>query len=130
MAGTQYKQKRNKGIKMGQLVSDITELLDYKESKKTAQTQRKEILSQMAADKQEKNNIVKKALATQRAKYGASGRSSAGITEGAVLKRMREETSAPYVEKHKNNLEKLRNIQPKKNNLLKSLLSRFDKIVG
>lgn len=115
---------------MGQLVSDITEILDYKESKKDAQKQRQAILSQMAVDKTEKNNIVKKALATQRAKYGASGRASSGITEGAVLARLRDETAAPYVEKDKKNLEKLRNIQPKKSNLLQSLLSRFDKIVG
>ena len=45
---------------MGQLVSDITEVLDYKESKKDAQKQRQEILSQMSADKVEKNNLIKK----------------------------------------------------------------------
>lgn len=115
---------------MGQLVSDITEILDNKETKKDTQKQRQEILSQMAADDIEKNNIVKKALATQRAKYGASGRSSGGITEGAVLKRLRSETSAPYEEKRNTNLKKLKNAKAKKSNLLKSLLSRFDKIVG
>lgn len=115
---------------MGQLVSDITEILDYKESKKDAQKQRQEILSQMAADKTEKNNLIKKALATERAKYGASGRISNGVTEGAVLKRLRSETAAPYEEKHNSNLKKLRNTNGKKLNLLKSLLTRFDKIVG
>jgi hypothetical protein len=122
--------KTKKGKIMGQLVSDITEILDNKETKKDTQKQRQEILSQMAADDIEKNNIVKKALATQRAKYGASGRSSGGITEGAVLKRLRSETSAPYEEKRNTNLKKLKNAKAKTSNLLKSLLSRFDKIVG
>jgi len=80
---------------MGQIVSDVTDLLDYKDAKKAAKTQRKEILSQMASDEKEKINLVKKALATQRAKFGASGMSTSGISEGAVLKRLESETSAP-----------------------------------
>lgn len=115
---------------MGQVVSDITEILDYKDSKKQANTQRKEILAQMAADEAEKTNLVKKALATQRAKYGASGMHTSGITEGAVLKRLKSETAAPYTEKRRNNLTKLKNATAKKTNLLKSLLSRFDDLVG
>ncbi|MBQ7056135.1 MAG: hypothetical protein IJN91_04365 [Alphaproteobacteria bacterium] len=115
---------------MGQLVSDITEILDYKDAKKSTEKQRQEILAQMAADKTEKTNLVKKTLAAQRAKYGASGRSSNGITEGKVLQRLRDETSAPYMEKRRANLEKLKKAQTKKPNLLKSILSRFDDIVG
>lgn len=115
---------------MGQLVSDITEILDYQDSKKATEKQRQQILSQMAADKAEKNNIVKKALATQRAKYGASGRASNGITEGAVLKRLRSETAAPYQEKRNKNIEKLKNTKTEKTNLLTKILSRFDDIVG
>ncbi len=45
---------------MGQLVSDITEILDYKDAKKSTEKQRQEILAQMAADKTEKTNLVKK----------------------------------------------------------------------
>ena len=71
---------------MGQLVSDVTEILDYKDAKKQAKSQRQEILAQMASDDAEKTNLVKKVLATQRAKYGASGMSNNGVTEGAVLK--------------------------------------------
>ena len=33
---------------MGQLVSDVTKVLDYKDSKKEATTQRQKILEQMA----------------------------------------------------------------------------------
>lgn len=115
---------------MGQIVSDVTELLDYKDAKKTAKTKRQEILSQMARDESEKTNLVKKALATQRAKYGASGMSSNGITEGAVLKRLKSETTAPYEEKRRQNLTKLKQTRAKKTNLLKSLLERFDNLVG
>ncbi|MBR5625532.1 MAG: hypothetical protein IKW67_02015 [Alphaproteobacteria bacterium] len=113
---------------MGQIVSDVTDLLDYKDDKKTAKSQRKEILMQMASDKKEKTNLVKKALATQRAKFGASGMSATGISEGAVLKRLKSETAAPYEEKHITNLNKLKTAKAKKTNLLRSLLSRIDEL--
>ena len=115
---------------MGQIVSDVTEILDYKDSKDQAKKQRKEILAQMAADDAEKTNLIKKALASQRAKYGASGMSGSKTTTGAVLKRLKSETAAPYEEKRRNNMTKLKNARAKKPNLLKSLLSRFDDLVG
>lgn len=115
---------------MGQLVSDVTEILDYKDAKKNAKTQRQEILAQMATDDAEKSNLIKKVLATQRAKYGASGTSGTSISEGAVLKRLRDETAQPYNEKRKNNLAKLKNARAAKPNLLKKLLNRFDSLIG
>lgn len=115
---------------MGQIVSDVTDILDYKDDKKAAKSQRQEILAQMAADEKAKTNLIKKALATQRAKYGASGMSGRGMTEGAVLQRLKAETAAPYEEKRRKNLNKLKNTTSKKPNLLKSLLSRFDDLVG
>lgn len=115
---------------MGQLVSDVTEILNYQDEKKSAKNQRKEILAQMAADESEKTNLIKKALASQRAKYGASGMSGTGITEGAVLKRLKSETAAPFEEKRRNNLTKLKNATAKKPNLLKTILSRFDDLIG
>ncbi|MBQ4130562.1 MAG: hypothetical protein IJD69_04280 [Alphaproteobacteria bacterium] len=115
---------------MGQLVSDITDILDYQDAKKTAKSQRKEILAQMAADEAEKTNLIKKTLATQRAKYGASGMSGRGMTEGAVLKRLKSETAAPYEEKRRANLKKLKSATASKPNLVKTLLSRLDSLVG
>ena len=115
---------------MGQIVSDVTELLDYKDAKRAAKSQRQEILAQMAADEAEKTNLVKKTLAAQRAKYGASGMSSNGITEGAVLKRLQGEVSAPYEEKKQTNIAKFKKTKAKKVNLLEKILSRFDDIVG
>lgn len=115
---------------MGQLVSDVTEVLDYKDAKKEASTVRKQILAQMAQDEATKTNLVKKALAAQRAKYGASGMSNQGMTEAAVLKRLQDEASEPYTEKRNANIEKLKATHAKKPNLVKSILSRFDSIVG
>lgn len=117
---------------MGQVVSDVTEILDYKKAKKEAKSERKKILEQMAADEQAKTNLVKKALAAQRAKYGAAGMSGAGrgMTEEAVLKRLRDETEEPYNDKRRSNLEKLKQAHAKKPNIIKSLLSRFDELVG
>lgn len=115
---------------MGQLVSDVTQVLDYQKSKQSANNKRQEILQQIAKDEQTKTNLIKKALATQRAKYGAGGVSSSSTSAGAVLERLRDETATPYQEKLEENLKKLKNTTAKKPNLLKKLLSRVDKIVG
>lgn len=115
---------------MGQLVSDVTKVLDYKESKKDAENQRQQILAQMAQDEATKTNLIKKVLAAQRAKYGATGNSGNGFSERAVLKRLRDETAEPYDEKHQNNLQKMQKITAKKTNLVKNWLSKIDKIAG
>lgn len=117
---------------MGQIVSDVTEVLDYKKAKKEAHSARKQVLAQMAEDEQAKTNLVKKALAAQRAKYGASGMSGAGrgMTEEAVLKRLRDETEEPYETKRRTSLEKLKSIKASKPNLVKGVLAHFDKLVG
>lgn len=117
--------------KMGQLVSDVTQILDAKKSNKQANNSRLEILEQIAKDEQAKTNLVKKALASQRAKYGAAGINASSTSAGSVLKRLRDETEQPYNDKKQANLQKLKNIKTnKKTNLLKTLLSRFDDIVG
>lgn len=113
---------------MGQLVSDVTKILDYNESKKSAENQRQKILAQIAQDETEKINLVKKVLSAQNAKYGASGNAGNSFSEEAVLKRLRDETSKSYNDKYKNNLEKIKKLKTKKPNLIKAWLSRIDKI--
>lgn len=115
---------------MGQLVEDVTSILNYRDSKKEAENERQRILADMAADEQEKTNLIKKTLATQRAKYGASGVTGRSMTTGAVLKRLKSETAQPYEEKRKTNLEKLRKTKAGKPNLLQSILSKFDDLIG
>lgn len=115
---------------MGQIVSDVTDVLNYKKSKKEAETERKKVLSQIADDEKVKTNLVKKTLAAQRAKYGAAGMASQGMTEDAVLKRLRDETEEPFNEKKKSNQDKLKKIKVTKPNLLKSLVSQLDGIFG
>ncbi len=115
---------------MGQLVSDVEKILDYKESKKNAENERQKILTQMAQDESEKINLIKKVLSTQRAKYGATGNTGSGLSEKAVLKRLRDETSEPYDVKQKEYLEKIKNTKAKKPNLVKNWLSKIDKIAG
>ncbi len=115
---------------MGQLVSDVTKVLNYKESKKNAETERQKILANMAQDEQTKTNLIKKVLAQQRAKYGASGNSGTSFSENAVLKRLRDETAAPYETKRQENIDKIKNIKVKKPNLVKNWLSGIDKIAG
>lgn len=115
---------------MGQIVSDVTDVLDNRKAKKAADTERKNILSQIAEDEKTKSNLVKKALATQRAKYGAAGMSSKSMTSDAVLTRLRSETEQPYDEKKKTNMNKLKNVKSNQKNLLKSLISRFDELLG
>ena len=115
---------------MGQLVSDVEKILDYKESKKSAENERQKILAQMAQDESNKTNLIKKVLSTQRAKYGATGNGGNGLSEKAVLKRLRDETAEPYDEKYKTNLEKMKSTNAKRPNLVKSWLSKIDKIAG
>ena len=113
---------------MGQIVSDITDVLNNKKAKTETESARKKILSQIATDEKNKTNLIKKVLAEQRAKYGATGMTGKGITEEAVLKRLREETATPFEEKKQTNLEKLKNTKAKKTNLLTSLVSRLDEL--
>ena len=115
---------------MGQLVSDVTKVLDYKESKRNAENERQKILANMAQDEQTKTNLIKKALAQQRANYGASGNTGQSLSENAVLKRLRDETAEPYDKKRQENIEKLNKNKVKKPNLVKHWLSGIDKIAG
>ena len=115
---------------MGQLVSDVTKILDYKDSKKNAENQRQQILAQIAQDEANKTNLIKKILSSQRAKYGATGNSGNSFSERAVLKRLRDETAEPYENKYKNNLQKIQSIKATKPNLIKTWLSKIDKIAG
>lgn len=115
---------------MGQLVSDVTKVLDYNNSKKEAKNQRQKILEQIAFNENTKTNLIKKVLSEQRAKYGATGNSGTSLSEDAVLKRLRSETAQPYEEKKKTSLEQMKKIKVKKPNLLKTWLSKVDKIAG
>ena len=114
---------------MGQIISDVTDILNYKENKNAAEKNKKKILADIASDETEKENIVKKVLASQRAKYGASGMSGNGITEKNVMTRLQQEAETPYENKKKANLNKLHNISVKKKNMLTSILEHLDKLV-
>ena len=113
---------------MGQVISDVKDILNYQDSKKENAAARKEILKQIASDENTKQNLVNKVLATQRAKYGAAGMKSGGQTEEAVLARLKDETEKPYDEKKQTNLKKLKNTRSKKKNLLLSALEHMDKL--
>lgn len=114
---------------MGQILSDVTDILNYKENKKETKSNRQQILEQMSKDEGEKQNLVKKVLASQRAKYGASGMSTKGLTEKAVLERIKDETEKPYETKRQTNLNKLKNLHTKKKNLLVSVLKHMDDLI-
>ena len=115
---------------MGQLVSDVTKILDYNNSKQNAQNQRQKIIKQIASDENIKTNLIKKVLSEQRAKYGATGNGNNGFSENAVLKRLRDETALPYEIKKQENIEKIKKTKVKKPNIIKTWLSKIDKIAG
>ena len=46
---------------MGQLVSDVTDVLNYQKNKKSSNNKRQEILQQIAKDESAKTNLIKKA---------------------------------------------------------------------
>lgn len=113
---------------MGQLVNDVEEILNNKEEKKAAKTERQKILADMKKVNAEKQNLIKKVLASQRAKFGAGGTDD-GMSTDAVLKRLENETSEPYEEKLREANAKLRKIKAPKSNLLKSLLGQFENLL-
>lgn len=115
---------------MGQIVSDVSNILEYQNDKKNAAKTQKQILADIAKDDQEKQNLVNKVLAKQRAKYGASGMATKGQTEDAALARMKQETEQPYDSKKAANIKKLKNTKTTKKNLLLTMLARLDKLVG
>jgi len=116
---------------MGQIVSDIEGVLNNKKQNKEIKRERQKILQQIADDEAAKANLVKKTLARQRAAYGAGGMTGKGMTEEAVLTRMRNETEEPFNAKKKSNLNRIAKLKkPKKTNLLKSFISRFEKLMG
>ncbi|MCL2538496.1 MAG: hypothetical protein FWF34_00700 [Alphaproteobacteria bacterium] len=116
---------------MGQLVNEVDGIIKNRAAGKEIKTERRKILDQMASDEAAKTNLVKKALARQRAIYGASGMTGRGMTEEAVLKRIREEEETPFDTKRKSNQDRLAKLKkPKKTNLLKSLAGEFTKIMG
>lgn len=115
---------------MGQLASDVTEILNYNKSKKDVKNERQDILREIAKDEKTKTNLIKKALAQQRAKYGASGMTLTGETPNAVLKRIQSETAQPYDEKREANINKIKKLKTSKPNVLKTLLNRFDDLLG
>ncbi|MBQ6027178.1 MAG: hypothetical protein IJL21_01315 [Alphaproteobacteria bacterium] len=114
---------------MGQIISDVTDILNYKENKNTNEKNKNKILAEIASDEAEKQNIVKKVLATQRARNGANGMSNNGITEKNVLTRLQQEIERPYDNKKKSNMIKLGNITTKKKNMLTSILEHLDKLI-
>ncbi|MCL1785574.1 MAG: hypothetical protein FWG39_00280 [Alphaproteobacteria bacterium] len=116
---------------MGQIANEIENMLSDRKAGKELKKERRIILDQIAADEATKTNLVKKALAAQRAKYGAAGMGGKGMTEEAVLKRMREETEQPFDEKRIANMNKMSNLKkPKKTNLVKLFNSQFSKLIG
>ena len=115
---------------MGQMITDVSDILNYQSNKKNANATKKQILADIVADENQKQNLVKKVLATQRAKYGASGMNNKGLTEDAVLTRLKKETEQPYDSKKEVNIRKLKNAKVKKKNLLLTALAHLDKLVG
>ncbi len=115
---------------MGQIVTDVTSILDNRNAKKEAENEKKEILEEIKKDEAEKVNLVNKALATQRAKTGAAGVSKSSLTQDAVLERLREETEQPFDDKKSENLKKINSIKANTTNVLTSILGRLDDLLG
>jgi len=86
---------------MGQMISDVETVLNYRNAKKEAQNERQKILADMQQTTINKNNQVRKAIAAQRAKSGAGG-GGGGLSKDAVLARIKDETELPFHEKLRN----------------------------
>ena len=115
---------------MGQITSDVTEIINHRNERREARNERQKILARMAADAEAKNNLVRKNLAAQRARFGAGGMSGTGMTEGAVLDRIRNETTEKFRDRKQTNLDRLNRIRVNRPNLLRMVTRRFDSGLG
>ncbi|MDR1697030.1 MAG: hypothetical protein LBR41_02290 [Rickettsiales bacterium] len=108
------------------VVSQATKINDnLKGPKDTTKEARKRLQEHMANEEKNKTNLVQKALATQRAKYGAAGASGRGMTEEAVLKRLRAEVEQPFDERKKDDLLQLKKLKKPKRNIFKNILANI-----
>jgi hypothetical protein len=114
---------------MGQIASDIETILNDKQARKDAKSERQKLLADMRRVNAEKTNVLKKALAAQRARFGAGGASGGGMSADAVLRRLESETAEPYEEKLRDAREKISRIKTPKTNLLKTMLGRFEQLL-
>ena len=111
---------------MAQYISDIEAVLKYKDAKKEARNERQKILADMKQTNADKQNMVKKALAAQKARFGAGAGNGNGMSADAVLERLKSETEEPYEEKMRAAREKMRKVKsPSRSNLIKNLLGRY-----
>ncbi|MDR1826101.1 MAG: hypothetical protein LBQ49_00230, partial [Rickettsiales bacterium] len=95
-----------------------------------AKSKRQKILADMKKTNGEKINVIKKALAAQRAKFGAAGANADGMSKDAVLERIRAEAAEPFEEKLKDAKEKLRGIKTASRfNLIRGILGRAGKMI-
>jgi hypothetical protein len=116
---------------MGQIANEIESTLNNKKARKETRKERGQILDRIAADEAAKTNLVKKALAKQRAAFGAAGMSGKGMTEEAVLKRLREETEQPFDEKKAANLNRIsKQRKPRRTNLVRLFNSQISQLFG
>jgi hypothetical protein len=113
---------------MGQIANDIETILNNKQARKEAKSERQKLLAEMQRVSAEKTDMLKKALAAQRARFGAGG-TGGGMSADAVLKRLESETGEPYEDKLRDAREKMKKIKTPKTNLLKTLLNRFDALL-
>ena len=112
---------------MGQIASDVTSIIDNRRERREARNERQIILERMAKDAAAKNNLVRKNLAAQRARFGSGGMKGSGKTEGAVLERLRNETHESFRDRFQANEDRLRRINPtsRNRNLARIIASRF-----
>jgi len=113
---------------MGQYVKDVETVLNHRNAKKEAQTERQKIIADMQKTKTDRANMIKKALAAQRARFGAGG-GGGGMSKDAVLERLKNETAESYNEQLRRSEEKLRRVQTPRRNFLKTFATRFDSLM-
>ncbi|MDR0319132.1 MAG: hypothetical protein LBH81_00110 [Rickettsiales bacterium] len=115
---------------MSQYQNEINEILGVndKKEKDKIKSERAKVNAQLAEDKAQRANLVKKALAAQRAKFGAAGSSGDSASDAAVLKRLSEEAAEGMDEKiakGEGRLSSLKYKDRRAKNLLKILMKHL-----
>ena len=109
---------------MAQMVSDIETVINHRDARREAREERQGLLDEIQRTSADKENLVRKTLAAQRARFGAGG-GGGGMSKDAVLKRMQTETAQPFENKLRTANERLHNVRsPRALNLIRTALNR------
>ena len=118
---------------MSQTISDIENVINHRSARREINAERQRVLEDMSRTNDQRENLVRKNLAAQRARVGAGG-GGTGMSTDAVLGRIKNETTQPFDDKVRNKNRRLddlrRQARGRGRNLARIVVNRFAAPLG